>query len=288
MKITEIYQSWGTILETTYDEVMSLDSQYLTDLVLSRNLLVVRNLTTDLTDEEYFRFGEKFGRVWTTDIYKKPFINTGHDRTLNDQNSLTPVSYFQSHNTMFGHNYMHYHADMPHVNEYSFPGRCLYLTKNTMSVSGTTTWLNLELGWMLCSDSERRQFDNISVVYHDMYVPGQRLEKRDFLKTNPKTGKLSPSVNCWYYGKKPNGVETKGWIHHLELDGQALNVAETGKIISDLYALIESKPNTIYSHPWQEGDCIVYDNWFNVHKRDPVIDDTNHVRLLKRLTFNFY
>jgi hypothetical protein len=135
------------------------------------------------------------------------------------------------------------------------------------------------------TDDEKREFDNLYVVYHDMYIPSTRLERRPFLKINPKTQKISPSVNCWYFGMK-----SLGWVHHIESDNKVFSVPETARIISRVYDICESKSNTKYSHHWQEGDVIVYDNWFNVHSRKSVSETekkADSVRLLKRLTFNF-
>jgi alpha-ketoglutarate-dependent taurine dioxygenase len=290
VKITNIYPEWATLLEGDYNQVMSCEAEYLTNLVLTRNLVVIRGFGPNLTDQQYFKFGEKFGRVWTHSQYKNPIISKGRDNTIKDIEGLFPVSYFQSHNNLFGAKYMMYHADMPHVDEFSFPGRCLYMAKNTLDKSGTTTWLNLELGWQQITQSEQQEFADLYVVYHDMYMANTRLERRPFLKINPKTQKISPSVNCWYFGKKPNGQDTLGWVNHIERNGLALSVKETGDIISRVYQLCESKLNSKYSHQWQDGDVIVYDNWFNVHSRDKVSENetvSNGVRLLKRLTFNF-
>lgn len=291
MQITDIFQSWGTEIRTNYQEFMSASQEYWTDLVLSRNLLLIRGLGKDLTDEEFYRLGQKFGRVWTRHEYQRPFVNKGRDPTLRDGYSTTPVSYFQSHNNAFGAEYMAYHADMPHVNELSYPGRVLYMAENTQDGSGTTTWLNLEHGWQQCSPSEQGAYLDLTVVHQDMYVPGARLEKFPFLKTNPKTLRLSPRVNCWYMGppRSPGAQPSLAWIHHLERSGRPLDPATTGGIITEVYALLESKKDTVYQHTWQDGDIIVYDNWFNVHRRDAVNDATakSGRRLLKRLTFNF-
>lgn len=289
MQITNIYESWGRFISTNYDEVLSQTDKFWTDLVLERNLLVIRGLPKDLTDEEFYALGCKFGRVWTRDDYRQSFINNGGDPTLRDPDSETPVSYFQSHNNSFGARYMAYHADMPHVREFSYPGRALYMTQNTHDGSGTTSWLNLEHGWAQCSEQERAAYHGLEVVHHDMYKANTRLEKFPFLKTNPKTGKVSPRLNCWYGGIKKDGRHTLAWINHIKKDGRSLSYKETGDIITSAYQMIESKKDTLYTHVWQEGDIVVYDNWFNVHRRDAVNDDqaTGGKRLLRRLSFNF-
>jgi alpha-ketoglutarate-dependent taurine dioxygenase len=282
MKIENIYDSWGSCIELTLDELLSKDRLFWQDLILSRNLLVLKGLGPDISDEEFFNLSFKFGKVWTNDIYTLPYISRGKDTTVSVDTSH-PISYFKSDNNGFSSRMMAYHADMAHVKEYSWPGRALYMVNNTTDKSGATTWLNLELGWAQCSDEEKKLYDGYEVVMQDMYKPETRMEKFPFIKINPKTGKLSPLVNCATV-KQGNCA----WIHHIERNGVPLSFIDSNKIINELYQLMESKPNTMYTHFWDTGDMLVYDNWFNVHSRTPVNDAaSNGGRLLKRTTFNF-
>lgn len=291
MEIEQIFPEWGSRVRCTREEFDRQPEDFWADLTLERNLLVFESWPVDLTDEEFYSFGSRFGRVWTREDYQRPYITRGSDPTLPDPNSETPVSYFQSHNNAFGAAYMAYHADMPHVNELSYPGRALYMVNNTQDGSGTTTWLNMELGWAQCTEEEKARYHDIRVVHHDMYQPETRLESWPFLKTNPKTGRVSPRLNCWYSGhrRRPDGGPSLAWIHHCEQEGRSLGFEGTGQMIMGCYRLLESKKNTVYQHRWREGDIVVYDNWFNVHRRDAVRDGAGPGgrRLLKRLSFNF-
>lgn len=279
MEIEHIFNSWASITHVdSFDEFMSIDSKLLTNLVLNRNLIIIKGLGPNLSDEEFYSLGGKFGNVWARDDYKKSFISQGNDSTI-DQNNLKPVSYFQSDNNMFKNDYMAYHADMPHVNELSYPGRALYMVKNTPDGSGDTTWLNLELAWDQLTQAEKDSFSEYKVIFQDMYVPNTRLEILPFLKINPKTNKPSPNLNCYDH---PNNNQ-KAWINRILKNNVALKAQEIDLFMFNTYKLLESKPDTLYKHIWQLGDIIVYDNWFNVHKREAV----NGPRLLKRLTFNF-
>jgi alpha-ketoglutarate-dependent taurine dioxygenase len=277
MNIENIYQSWGDILTVNgYEEFMSLSSEDLTKQLIDRNLILIRGLPPTLSDPEFYALGGKFGRVWTQEDYRKWFITKGSDPTI-DRKTDTPVSYFDTTRHMFKDSYMGYHADMAHIRELSYPGRVLYMVDNTLDGSGDTTWLNLEHGWSQMSPDEQAQFAGYEVVFHDFYVPGTRMETFPFLKTNPKTGRVSPRINCFSMPNAP-----KAWIHHVIKDGVDLDYIQSGSVICELYDTLETKSDTVYTHHWQEGDMIVYDNWFNVHKREKV----NGKRLLKRLTYN--
>lgn len=283
MKITNIYSSWGSYIDLSLEELLSNDQSFWQKLIFERNILVFRGLPTNLSDDELFDLSKQFGKVWTKDVYKLPFISRGNDRTVN-ADAVKPVSHFKAGNNYFSRKPMHYHADMVHVNEYSYPGRALYMFQNSFDKSGVTTWLNLELGWSQCTEEEKRSFDGYTVVMQDMYLAGTRMEKFPFLKTNPKTGKISPLVNCCYLGDPD---KNRAWIHHVEKDNVALSYEDTLTFVYNVYELMESKPNTMYEHVWTDGDLIVYDNWFNVHRRTIVNDSEDSERVLKRTTFNF-
>lgn len=279
MKTENIFNSWASIARVeSYQEFMDIDNIKLTNLVLDRNLLVIKGISPNLTDDQFYDLGQKFGKVWTREDYKKSFITHGDDPTI-DQDSPKPISYFQTDNNMFRSNFMAYHADMPHVNELSYPGRALYMVKNTTDGSGDTTWLNLELAWEQLTQEEKDRFAEYEVVFQDMYAPETRMETLPFLKINPKTNKLSPRLNC--YGHP--GVPHMAWINSILKNSVTLTAREIDLFMYNTYKLLENKSNTLYRHVWELGDIIVYDNWFNVHKRELV----NGPRLLKRLSFNF-
>lgn len=278
MKTEKILDTWGDLLYVdSYEDFMSIDSATLTEIVLDRNLIVIRGLSPNLKDEEFYALGGKFGRVWDREDYRKTFITYGNDPTIN-KTTTTPISYFKTTNNMFKDSYMGYHADMAHINDMSYPGRALYMVNNTEDGSGDTTWLNLEHGWAQLTQEERDRYSDYEVVFQDFYAPGARLEKFPFTKINPKTGKISPRINCF-----SRNDDQRAWISHIVKNGVDLNFNQSGIVIRNLYRLIESKQDTLYRHTWIPGDIIVYDNWFNVHKREKV----NGSRLLKRLTFNF-
>ena len=280
MLIENIFDSWGSITRVnSYQDFMNIDNKLLTDLVLDRNLVVIKGIDSNLTDDEFYELGQKFGKVWSREDYKKSFISKGADSTIADHTSGKPVSYFKPNNNMFKDEFMAYHADMPHVKELSYPGRVLYMVNNTADGSGDTTWLNLELAWELLTEEEKNNFSDYQIVFQDMYLPGTRLEILPFLKTNPKTNKVSPRLNCYDH---PNNGE-KAWINRILKNNITLDAKKIDQFMFNTYKLLESKPNTLYRHKWVTGDIIVYDNWFNVHKREAV----NGPRLLKRLTFNF-
>lgn len=273
MKLENIFDSWGTTVITTLDEFNKQDNWK--ELLIERKFLCIKGLGNQLTDAEFHKFGTKFGRIWNKDDYKK----TPTDTTIKHKET-TPVSYFQTNN-MWGAREMKYHADQAHLGDTSFPGRALYMVKTANNNSGSTSWLNLESAWEQFTEEEKRSVADVDIVQQYMYEPGTRLEKFPFLKISPYSNKPSPRVNCY---ATPGGNQI-AWIHHAERNG--IPLPNTGEFIESIYQLCESKENTLYTHHWENGDILVYDNWFSVHKRESVkLAENEGDRLLKRLTFN--
>jgi len=271
-----LFPEWATEYTLSFEEILSIDSTRWQQALANRVLLVFKGLGTQLTDEQYHTFGTKFGRVWDKDDYEK----TPGDQTIRHRET-TPVSYFQTADNSWGARDMKYHSDMAHMDAVSFPARSLYMVRGTSNGSGATSWLNMELAWEHFTDAEREQYAGVNVIQQDMYNPDTRMETFPFLKTNPLTGKVSPRVNCYI----TPGQNRKAWIHHVEVDGAAL--VRSGPFIEKVYAECESKPNALYTHHWEDGDILVYDNFGTVHKRKPVtLQPGEPDRLLKRLTFN--
>lgn len=271
MKLEPIFPEWGnTMYVESLTEVLALDDKYVTDLVVNNDLLVLRGCGANLTDHDLVAVTSKFGKVWDQSIYDKWYI--APKSSLFDLEKT--VDYYK------GKMHMPWHADMPHVENDSYPGRMLYMSKNTIDQSGNTTWLHLEHAWSQLTDQERNSYNNYEFVFHDYYRPNTRIEKFPFLKINPKTNKISPRINCYYSTKF-----IFAWIHHVELNGTQLNENDLDKFMSDTYSKLEQQNNVIYDHTWEEGDIVIYNNWASVHKRATV--DSQSPRLLKRLTFNF-
>jgi len=271
MKLELIFPEWGnTMYVESLDEVLELDDKFVTDIVVNRDLLVVRGCGVNLTDHDLVTFTSKFGKVWGQKEHDKWYIAPKNSPV--DQK--THVDYFR------GKLYMPWHADMPHVETDSYPGRMLYMKRNSIDRSGTTTWLHLEQAWSQFTDDEKNSYNNYEFVFHDYYRPGTRIEKFPFLKTNPKTNKISPRINCYY-----SSQFIFAWIHHVELSGVTLNEDELDKFMVDTYSKLEQQANVIYDHIWEDGDIVIYNNWSSVHKRTAI--KQTDPRLLKRLTFNF-
>ena len=79
----KIFDSWGeTLFVDSYEDFMTIDQSTLYDMVIQRNLIVIKGLPPDLKDGEFYALGNKFGKVWTQEDYRKTFITRGFDPTI--------------------------------------------------------------------------------------------------------------------------------------------------------------------------------------------------------------
>lgn len=274
MQSRKIFDSWCTEYTATYDEILARPNEEWRRELAERGLLIFKGLGPDHTDQEFSVFCSKFGTLWESEQYHRASIT---DPTLSGTKE-NPVSYFTTKNNRWKAELMKYHADMAHIGEKSFPARALYMVRSAWDGSGKTWWLNLEHAWEQFTEEERARYDGVTITQHFMYDPGTRLEDFPFLKTNPYTGRVSPRLNC--YGTN------KTWIHHAS-DKNGERIKYFVDFMEEIYTLCESKKDTLYCHSWENGDILVYDNWFSVHRRDEVtLQPDEPSRLLKRLTFN--
>lgn len=270
-----IYDSWCTEYTVTLDEFLAEEDRVWRDRLVNRGLLILKGLPPTLTDAEFHSICKKFGTLWNIEDYRRG--SGKNDPTINRAGLNFPTSYFKTQNNYWKDTEMKYHADMAHIGEKSFPARALYMVRTANNGSGDTHWLNLEVAYEQFTEEEKAFYSDVEIYQHYMYAPGEHMTKYPFLKTNPFSGKLSPRMNC--YGKD------KTWIHHVDKGGATVETFAT--FMENIYGLCESKKDTLYSHHWENGDILVYDNWNSVHRRDSVSFEPGEPdRLLKRLTFN--
>jgi taurine dioxygenase len=60
-----------------------------------------------------------------------------------------------------------------------------------------------------------------------------------------------------------------------------LSADESRSLLDELFEWIV-RPEFVYTHAWQRGDCLLWDNACTMHKRDPF--DQTQQRLMKRTT----
>lgn len=170
-----------------------------------------------------------------------------------------------------------WHSDQSYVLNPA-TGSILYMVEMPPN-GGRTFWANLALAYQALPNGTKQKVADLRVTYDyaarlSTYEGEPPMTKELRQKTpivthplvhfHPVTG--APSL----YMDPTTMTEVVGMT---EIDGRQL--------IDELTAHV-TKPEFIYSHDWQVGDVVMWDNGFLLHRRDPF--DNDSLRLLKRTT----
>lgn len=170
-----------------------------------------------------------------------------------------------------------WHTDQSYVADPA-TGSILYMVEMPRD-GGNTHWANLQLAYEALPNATKRRIDGLSAVYD--YLKRQSTyddEKPMSEELRRKTPPIShPLVNRHpVTGRKSlylDPTTTTGIGGLPEAEGEAL--------LEELNAHA-TRPEFVYTHRWQIGDVVMWDNGFLLHRRDPF--DPRQNRLLKRTT----
>ena len=100
--------------------------------------------------------------------------------------------------------------------------------------------------------------------------------------TNDKQKRRSPDIDQPVVRTHPiTGVKALYLCPGMTTRIVGLSEAESDEMLDFLFDW-SIKPEFVYSHEWQDGDCLMWDNACTMHRRDPF--DQNEMRLMKRTT----
>jgi hypothetical protein len=86
MKQQNIFDSWGTEYNYSYNEILSESSVVWARRLADRGMIIFKGLGIELTDEQIHCIGGKFGQVWTKEDYHTA---SRGDPTINDNDVLS-------------------------------------------------------------------------------------------------------------------------------------------------------------------------------------------------------
>lgn len=171
-----------------------------------------------------------------------------------------------------------WHTDQSYM-EHPATGSLLYLVEGP-AASGHTYWAHLGRAYAALSRDEQAELDGLHVIYdyarrqatYDDEAPMSDALRRStppvlhpLVNRHPKTGVASLYLDP---------TTAVGVRERPGADGEALLARITRHA---------SRPEFVYTHTWQAGDVVLWDNGVVMHRRDPI--DPAHLRLLKRTTF---
>ncbi len=170
-----------------------------------------------------------------------------------------------------------WHTDQSYVANPA-TGSVLYMVEMPRD-NANTYWANLHLAYEALTPALKRRIAGLSAVYdyarrqstYDDEKPmSEELRRRTppvahpLVSTYPVTGRKSLYLDP---------TTTVG------IDGLP---GEEGRTLLDELNRHATRPEFVYTHRWQIGDLVMWDNGFLLHRRDPF--DPSQNRLLKRTT----
>lgn len=157
-------------------------------------------------------------------------------------------------------------------------GSILYMVE--MPRDGANTyWANLQLAYETLPAETRSRIDDLSAVY-DYLARQSTYDDEDTMSAALR--RKTPPVAHPLVNVHPTTGKKSLYLDPTTAVGiQGLPEAAGRALLDELNAHA-TQPAFVYTHRWQAGDLIMWDNGFLLHRRDPF--DPNQNRLLKRTT----
>lgn len=235
----------------------------------SQGVLVFRRQA--LSEAELVAFSKRFGEL---DI----IVRTDWQASLPEVVQISNMKDY--HGTSIGGlgaGELDWHTDQSYVTDPA-TGSILYMVE--MPQDGANThWANLQLAYDALSSDMQQRIEGLSAVYdyiarQSTYDDEKPMSEELRRKTPPVT---HPLVNRHpVTGRKSLYLDP---TTSVGIDGLP---ADQGRALLDELNTHATQPQFVYTHRWQIGDLIMWDNGFLLHRRDPF--DPSQNRLLKRTT----
>lgn len=261
----------GSAVNLTYAEAMKCSSDELRELLFTRKTLVFKNWK-NLTAEEICQFSKKFGTPWSTEWYSSIRENA----CVSESGEAYTVYSDKSYPRLFSG--IPWHADIANeINKPRYPARILYCLSIPSNFTGLTTDVsNMELALSDMSESDRDLMEHTFFIYQSWQQIGTNIKALSAIEVHPVTGAKFLRLNAV--------SKLHGWIRggYTEYDG-----VRTDLDIHYLINLVNSLSEKYkYSHVWEVGDLIIWDNWATIHQKAPgvIADDSTGLREFVRIS----
>ena len=161
-----------------------------------------------------------------------------------------------------GHREIEFHSDLSYMPK---PGTISMLyAVEVPEVGGATSWCNLYAAYDGLDEELKARLAGLRAT-HRHFIPEQNpatVADHPVVCTHPETGRKTLYVSP-YFAKTIVGMDE----------------AEGGALLAALFAH-ETQPRYIWTHHWQAGDLVMWDNRATMHRREPFPDTQR--RLMKR------
>jgi alpha-ketoglutarate-dependent taurine dioxygenase len=274
INFTQLTDYIGASVNHSYNEAMEIPDTYWKELLHTKKVLLFKNWK-NLEPKDVASFSTKLGSLWNKEMY-----DYTREHSYLDENDNTYTVYSNQ-------SYLRLSQDIPwHVdiaNEPNFeryPIRVLYCKNLPSHYEGLSTDVsNLIALYNELSTDEKEQFANSYFTYQSWQYPGTYIKDLSAVCKDPYTNELFLRINVVH--------PDKGWIrswYELNDDG-----TKTVLDNNTLKQIIQQRCHKyMYSHDWEVGDLLIFDNWGTIHKKGKgaIFEDSTGSREFIRVTVN--
>ena len=208
-----------------------------------------------LSDEDQVRFTAYFGKP-------VPHVRKQRERRVKEIFLISNVKENGEPIGELGDELIPFHSDLSYL---ARPGTLSVLyAVEIPTEGGQTQWCNCTAAYATLDDSCKTRLQGLRAV-HRHHVEAQNPSEHvahPIVRTHPETGRRS-----LYVGP------------HLTKYVAGLDERESEALLSELYAHLE-QPRFVWTHQWQIGDLVLFDNRPTMHRRLAFPSDQR--RLMKR------
>lgn len=236
----------------------------------SQGVLVFRRQA--LSEEELVAFSRRFGDP--DQIVRDDWQSGNHPAVIQISNMKN--SQGRSIGGL-GSGELGWHTDQSYVANPA-TGSVLYMVEMPRD-NANTYWSNLHLAYEALPDATKRRIEGLRAVYD--YFRRQSTYD-DEKPMSEELRRRTPSVAHPLVNTHPVSGRKSLYLDPTTTVGvDGLPEAEGRELLDELNRHA-TRPEFVYTHCWQIGDLIMWDNGFLLHRRDPF--DAQQNRLLKRTT----
>lgn len=247
-----INQYLGAKVELAYSEVMEYTAEELRELLFIKKVLVFKNWH-NLTPRHIIDFANKFGTPWSYQWYKSINEDAKFDNRGRAYTDYTDSSYARLINGI------PWHVDI--ANEPAkprYPARILYCVDLPDKFTGLSTDIaNLARAYEDLTGDEKEILTQTFYTYQSWQRVGTNIKELPAVEEHPYTKEKFIRLNAV--------SKTNGWIigaYSIQDNiPQFIPLEELKTKISDIGEKYQ------YSHSWEIGDLIIWDNWATMHRK---------------------
>ena len=260
MKITNIKDKWvSEVSDVDCADLTPLEKTEVYNLFAKQKVVIFKDQS--LNNTQLKDFCSIFGQVWDNSKEKysglQQSVVSGHE-----DNFVETVS----EDGLLKSGVISWHVDLTHFPSQLLPNRILYAVELEGDPAGTK-FIDTVQGLHLINNSIREFLKSATALCKAPYkTPWDCYVRRPAIQWHPihnDYGLVADELFTQWIEGLEEGTDYKQWIRNNVID----------KMMSD---------ETTYTHTWNLGDIVVYDNWSTIHYRDAFVGK----RKLKRVTWD--